>query len=118
MKFKTVLGAAVAAFVSATAMTGAAHADEVFQCTGSNTGLHFVIYENGNTPTGGHMYVNNIQVAVLNVYRYQGNDWSARASVAGNTAGTEFILNRDRREVYITLNGTDSLVCSARVIES
>jgi hypothetical protein len=110
--------AAAAAFLSAAAMAGAAQADEVFQCTGSHAGLSFVMYENGNTPTGGHMYINNLQVAVLNVYRYQGNDFSARASVVGNTVGTEFILNRSRKEVYIVLNGTDSLVCAANVIES
>lgn len=118
IKFAKLGAAAVAAFMSVAAMAGSAQADEVFQCTGDNSSLHFVIYEDGNTPRGGHMYINNIQVAVLDVYRFQGNDWSARASIVGNTAGTEFILNRSRAEVYVTLGGTESQVCAARVIES
>lgn len=89
-------------------------ADEVYSCT-NGSGLHFVVYENGNTPTGGHMYMRNIQAGVLNTYRMNRN--TIRAKIAGNTAPAELILNKSRNAVFITLNGTTNKVCDARVTE-
>ncbi|MCP3970615.1 MAG: hypothetical protein GY717_09925 [Rhodobacteraceae bacterium] len=88
-----------------------AAATGVFHCTGNMNGLHFVFYGDGNS--GGHMYVNNIQTAVLNTYRV--NDISVRATIAGNTTNTEFVFNSAREKVYIELTGTSNEVCMARV---
>ncbi len=97
--------------------TIAANATETYTCSGQNEGLHFVIYEDGDTPTGGHLYINNIQVAVLNAWRLTNNLVSIRASVVGNTADTQFILNKSRQQVFIVLRDTESVVCDAIVRE-
>lgn len=104
---KIVLAAAVASVFAPLS----ASATGVFHCTGKMQGLHFVYYGNGNS--GGHMYLNNIQVAVLKPYRV--NDISVRASVGGNTAPTEFVLNSSRKKIYVELNGTSSELCKAQV---
>ena len=61
------------------------------------------------------MYINNIQVAVLEPRRI--NPISIRATVRGNTVDTEFVLNKSRRKIYIELRGTSREVCDARVRE-
>ena len=102
-----------AAVAGVMALSGHALADETYTCLGTNTGLHFVVYEDGNTPRGGHMYINNIQVAVLDTRRI--NDISIRATVRSNTVNTEFVFNRSREKIYIELRDTSREVCDARV---
>ena len=55
-----------------------------FRCTDKNTSLYFVVYENNGSLSGGHMYVENMQVGVLNPENAGTN--VIKASVAGNTA--------------------------------
>ena len=107
MKTLTALSISLAFFMAPVA----ALADGVFSCTGQNSSLHFVFYGDGNQ--GGHMYINGLQVAVLDTYRV--NDISVRATVVGNTAPTEFVLNSDRQKVYVELTGTSEVVCDASV---
>ncbi len=90
-----------------------ANADQVFRCTDTNNSLHFVLYEDASGPRGGHMYLNNIQTAVLHTRRI--NDISVRATVAGNTAPTELVFNSSRKKIYVELTGTSNIVCNARV---
>ncbi|NOZ33616.1 MAG: hypothetical protein GXP01_11285 [Alphaproteobacteria bacterium] len=91
----------------------AAKADQVFSCIDENTSVHFVLYEDGSGTRGGNMYINNIQVAVLDTYRV--NDISVRGTIVGNTADTEFVFNSSREKVYVELSGTSEVVCSASV---
>ncbi len=104
----------ITALTASFALPTLSQADEVYSCTGKNSALHFVIYTNiNNTPRGGHMYINNLQIAVLKTSRM--NNISIHAKVKGNTANTRFILNKSRQAVYIHLNGTESKVCNAQV---
>ncbi len=105
----------ITALIAVVTLPTLAQADEVFSCTGHNSALHFVIYENGDTPRGGHMYLNGLQTAVLNPYRM--NSITIRARIAGNTAGTELILNKSRKAAYVTLNGTTNKLCDIRYSE-
>jgi hypothetical protein len=92
---------------------GIAYADQIFRCTDTNNSLHFVLYENASGTSGGHMYLNNIQAAVLHTRRI--NNISVRGTIAGNTAPTEFVFNSSRRKIYIELGGASNVVCNARV---
>lgn len=107
MKLILATALAVSTFASA------ASATQVFRCTDVNTSLHFVLYEDASGTRGGHMYINNIQAAVLDTYRV--NNISVRGTVAGNTAPTEFVFNSSRQAIYIEIGGTSELVCSAAV---
>src|ERR1044072_6536261 len=71
--------AALASGAAAPAMT-----HDQFRCTDRNTCLYFVVYENNGSLSGGHMYVENMQVGVLNPENAGTN--VIKASVAGNTA--------------------------------
>ena len=55
-----------------------------FRCTDKNTSLYFVVYENNGSLAGGHMYVENMQVGVLNPEN--AGTGVIKAPVAGNTA--------------------------------
>ncbi len=101
--------ATATALIALTALP--ASAAGVFSCTDRNQSLHFVFYGDGNQ--GGHMYMNNLQVAVLDTYRV--NSISVRATVAGNTASTEFVFNSDRQMVYVELGDTSTELCAASV---
>ncbi len=103
---------ALSGFLAATP----AQADEVYSCQGQNSAMHFIIYENGDTPRGGHMYLNNLQTAVLDAWRV--NQHSIRARVAGNTADTQIVLNKARRQIYIEIGNTSRELCDARVLEN
>ena len=91
-----------------------AFADEVFICQDKNKDLHFVLYEDANGTRNGHMYIKNIQVASLNTYRV--NDITIRASVKGNSPDVEFIFNRSREQVFITIRDSVEEICNAKVI--
>lgn len=111
------LTAAAAGFLLALITTPqAAHADEVYTCTDRNTDLHFVIYEQNNTPSGGHMYVAGMQVAGLEVTR-QAN-YLLTANISGNSAPTMLKFNSSRQEIYISINGSEKSVCQVRVVKS
>lgn len=101
-------GAAATEFASAAACLSLAalpaSADGAFSCTDRNRLLHYVFHGDGNQ--GRHIYLNNLQVAVLDTYRV--NAISVRAKVAGNTAPTEFVFNSDRRMVHVELGGTST----------
>jgi hypothetical protein len=56
----------------------------VFRCTDRNTSLHFVVYQQGGDLSGGHLYVENMQVAVLTPENAGTN--VIKAPVVGNTA--------------------------------
>src|SRR5215204_487905 len=55
-----------------------------FRCTDKNTSLYFVVYERGGNLSGGHMYVENMQVGVL--APENAGTGVIKASVVGNTA--------------------------------
>jgi hypothetical protein len=106
---KTLISATLAfSFLSTAAL-----ADEIFICTDQNTSLQFNVYEDAAGIHGGNMYIEGIQVANLGAYRM--NQYTMRATVEGNAAGTEFILNADRQAVYVTIGDTVRKVCSAAV---
>ncbi len=88
-------------------------ADETYSCIDVNKDLHFVLYENNLGMRGGHLYMKNIQVAVLEAERI--NDISIHAKVKGNTADTKFIFNSSRETIYISLGDTVEELCKARV---
>ena len=78
---------AVAALLLAALAYGAAAPQmktHQFRCTDKNTSLYFVVYERGGSLSGGHMYVENMQVGVLAPENAGTN--VIKASVAGNTA--------------------------------
>lgn len=106
-------GLIIATLLASLSLPALSQAHETYTCKGAITGLHFAIYTNGNTPRGGHMYIKSIQTATLSVYRM--NKYTIRAKVKGNTAKTEFILNKSRKAIYITLNGRTTKVCNAKV---
>ncbi len=89
-------------------------ADEVFVCTDTNTTLHFVLYEDSTGPRGGHVYLNNLQTAVLDTWRV--NQITTRGRIVGNTANTELVFNSDRRVVYVELADSSEVVCNANVL--
>ena len=71
-----------------------------FRCTDRNTSLYFVVYENNGSLTGGHMYVENMQVGVLTA------EWAGtgviNAKVAGNTANNiSFHLHKALNKVLV-----------------
>ena len=104
------------ATLALTATSSATYADEVYYCTDRNKDLHFVIYEDGDTPRGGHMYISGIQTAVLLPRRV--NDITIRATVAGNTAKTELVFNRSRKQVFIDIGKTSKVVCQMRILDN
>ncbi len=82
-----------------------------YRCENQNKSLYFVIYETDGEITGGHMYFENIQVAVLEPYRM--NDITIRAKVAGNTADVELGFNKSRKLVFVhnRKTGTSKDIC-------
>src|ERR1044072_5545620 len=54
------------------------------RCTDKNPSLYFVVYERGGSLTGGHMYVENMQVGVL--APENAGTGVIKAPVVGNTA--------------------------------
>jgi len=55
-----------------------------YRCTDRNQSLYFVVYETNGALSGGHMYVENMQVGVLKTE--QAGTGVIKASVVGNTA--------------------------------
>ena len=80
----SVVAAALALAALAYGAAAPAMKTHQFRCTDKNTSLYFVVYENNGSLSGGHMYVENMQVGVLNVENAGTN--VIKASVAGNTA--------------------------------
>ena len=75
-----------------------------FRCTDKNTSLYFVVYENNGALSGGHMYVENMQVAVLNPENAGTN--VIKASVVGNTANNiAFKLHKSPGSVMVANYG-------------
>lgn len=76
-----------------------------FRCTDKNTSLYFVVYENNGSLTGGHMYVENMQVGVLQPENAGTN--VIKASVAGNTAtNIAFQLHKSPGSVMVANYGS------------
>jgi hypothetical protein len=76
-----------------------------FRCTDKNTSLYFVVYEKGGSLAGGHMYVENMQVGVLEPENAGTN--VIKASVAGNTAANiAFQLHKSPGSVMVANYGT------------
>ena len=78
--------AAAALLLAALAYGAAAPAMKThqFRCTDRNTSLYFVVYENNGNLSGGHMYVENMQVGVL--APENAGTGVIKAPVVGNTA--------------------------------
>lgn len=55
-----------------------------FRCTDRNQSMYFLVYETNGSLTGGHMYVENMQVGVLTVEN--AGTGVIKAQVKGNTA--------------------------------
>lgn len=76
-----------------------------FRCTDKNTSLYFVVYENNGQLSGGHMYVENMQVGVLEPESAGTN--VIKASVAGNTANNiAFQLHKSPGSVMVANYGS------------
>jgi hypothetical protein len=77
-----------------------------FRCTDKNTSLYFVVYEKGGSLAGGHMYVENMQVGVLEPENAGTN--VIKASVAGNTAANiAFQLHKSPGNVLVANYGAN-----------
>ena len=99
--------AAAALLVAAIAYGAAAPQTKThqFRCTDKNTSLYFVVYENNGSLSGGHMYVENMQVGVLNPENAGTN--VIKASVAGNTAtNIAFQLHKSPGSVMVANYGS------------
>ena len=97
MKKFTLAGAAAAAAVALAALAHGAAAPATmshqYRCTDRNQSLTFIVYENDGKLTGiGHMYVEGMQTAVLNVTQ-DGAD-VLKAAVAGNTPSVAYQLRK------------------------
>ena len=55
-----------------------------FRCTDRNQSMYFLVYETNGSLTGGHLYVENMQVGVLTVEN--AGTGVIKAKVNGNTA--------------------------------
>ncbi len=91
----------------------AAQADYVLSCTGKNTALHFVLYEDTSGFRGGHMYLMGMQIAGLAARRLD-NRWLV-ATVNGNTASTELQFDTLDGQVFVSIHGSNQHVCQARI---
>ena len=70
------------------------------------TSLYFVVYENNGSLSGGHMYVENMQVGVLSPENAGTN--VIKASVAGNTAtNIAFQLHKSPGSVMVANYGSN-----------
>ena len=77
-----------------------------FRCTDRNTSLYFLVYERGGNLSGGHLYVENMQVGVLNPENAGTN--VIKASVAGNTAtNIAFQLHKSPGSVMVANYGAN-----------
>jgi len=99
---------AVAALLLAALAYGAAAPQtktHQFRCTDRNTSLYFVVYERGGNLSGGHMYVENMQVGVLAPENAGTN--VIKAPVVGNTAANiAFQLHKSPGSVMVANYGT------------
>jgi hypothetical protein len=76
-----------------------------FRCTDKNTSLYFVVYENNGNLSGGHMYVENMQVGVLAPENAGTN--VIKAPVVGNTANNiAFQLHKSPGSVMVANYGS------------
>jgi hypothetical protein len=77
-----------------------------FRCTDRNQSMYFVVYENNGALSGGHMYVENMQVAVLEPENAGTN--VIKAKVAGNTAtNIAFQLHKSPGSVMVANYGSN-----------
>jgi hypothetical protein len=77
-----------------------------FRCTDQNTSLYFVVYERGGNLSGGHMYVENMQVGVLTPEN--AGTGVIKAAVAGNTAtNIAFQLHKSPGSVMVANYGAN-----------
>ena len=75
-----------------------------FRCTDKNTSLYFVVYESNGNLSGGHMYVENMQVGVL--APENAGTGVIKAPVAGNTAtNIAFQLHKSPGSVMVANYG-------------
>ena len=98
--------AAAALLAAALAYGAAAPATKThqFRCTDRNTSLYFVVYETNGSLSGGHMYVENMQVGVLSTENAGTN--VIKASVVGNTAtNIAFQLHKSPGSVMVANSG-------------
>ncbi len=85
-----------------------------FQCTGNNRNLRFVYSDDPRSNRlSGELLVDDILTADLQIRRV--NRVAVRATIKGNGLGEKFILNVDRRKVYILDGNSDQLLCNADV---
>ena len=77
-----------------------------FRCTDKNTSLYFLVYERGGNLSGGHLYVENMQVGVLAPENAGTN--VIKASVVGNTAtNIAFQLHKSPGSVMVANYGSN-----------
>src|SRR5919205_505894 len=110
MKRVTLIASAVAAALTVAALAYGAASPAMkthqFRCTDKNTSLYFVVYENNGSLSGGHMYVENMQVGVLSPENAGTN--VIKASVVGNTANNiAFQLHKSPGSVMVANYGAN-----------
>ena len=109
----SVVAAALAAAALARGAAGPASMSHQYRCTDRNQSLTFIAYENDGKLTGiGHMYVEGMQTAVLNITQ-EGAD-VLKATVAGNGTNVAYQL-RKSGSVFVANYGTSNRaeVCKA-----
>ena len=81
-----------------------------YQCTSNNESLYFIMYERDGHISGGHMYIENIQVAglTLDSIRSEGN---LIVRVDGNKANVQINLSPDRILIIHTPSQTATQIC-------
>ena len=118
MKRVALIASAAAAALLLAALAYGAAAPQTkthqFRCTDKNTSLYFLVYERGGNLSGGHLYVENMQVGVLTA------EWAGtgviNAKLAGNTANNiSFHLHRAVKKVLVVNSSTPQRVevCAA-----
>ena len=74
------------------------------RCTNANQSLYFVIYEQNGQLNGGHLYVENMQVATLTATN--AGTGVIRAKVNGNTANVGFEIHKPPMNKVLVANYT------------
>ena len=110
MKRVTLVASAAAAALLLAALAYGAAAPQTkthqFRCTDKNTSLYFVVYETGGNLSGGHMYVENMQVGVL--APENAGTGVIKAPVVGNTAtNIAFQLHKSPGSVMVANYGAN-----------
>lgn len=85
-----------------------------FQCQGRNSNIRFVYSDDPQSNRlSGEMFLSDVLLADLKIRRV--NKITVRATIRGNGLGEKFVLNTDRRKVYIADGNAEQVLCNADI---